>query len=125
MKNWLLRFITFLLTLFLGAVVIGWLNHFANSSWRSVLYDLNLLGSCPRDPHLLISCTLSPIVNYLLIAIALVVSIVNSLILARKNKVYYTPIILMLIIAGFIISKVVVDNLTSSLGPSPVEVPIK
>ena len=112
----------FVVTLFLGAVVIVWLNGFANSSWRPTLHDLNLLGFCPRSPNLLIACTLDATINYLLIAIAFVSATASAYFLVRKGKIYFIPINLLFIIAGFIIGREIVENIISSLGPDAVEV---
>ena len=122
MKIWFLRGLVFVTTLFLGAVLIAWLNGFANSHWRPTLYDLNLLGFCPRNPNLLIACTLGSTINYLLIGIAFVSAIASAYFLVRKDKIYFIPITLIFIIAGFIIGREIVENIISSLGPDAVEV---
>lgn len=124
MKIWFLRVTAFFLTLLLGVVIIVWLNHFANTSWRTILYDFNLLASCPRDPHLGISCTLNPIVNYVLAVVVLILSIINSFLLVRKKKIYYIPIAVIFIIIVFIIGREIVEDLVSSSGPNPIEVQI-
>ncbi len=123
-KLWSLRIFTFIVTVLLGAILIVWLNHFANTSWRTILYDFNLTSSCPRDPNLLISCTLTPIVNYLLIGIVFIVSAINSAFLVQKNKIYFIPIILMSLILAFIIGREIVEDITSRMGPGAIEVPM-
>ena len=125
MKIWFLRGLVFVTTLFLGAVLIAWLNGFANSHWRPTLYDLNLLGFCPRNPNLLIACTLGSTINYLLIGIAFVSAIASAYFLVRKDKVYFIPITLLFIIVGFIIGRVVVENIISSIVHDAVVIPMK